>query len=275
MHKVLSYVGAGHYFFIAAVDNTWRAAYRRVDSRVVHELALFQDGPITCSARTTIYSSLFATPARVRFAHKSVDCTAYSYRYAAGKHADSATLAAAHELGMPLTGATLNGAAAVGAAGRLWLLAAALHCTPELSRGISEHAAMSGSVSVLQRLHEQEGAVFSERACWIAAYHNQLPALQYSHSIGCVWDYRVCSAAARRENLNVLQWAHLHGCPWDWGCVLGMAIRAGSTEVVGWMLQRPGIELHSGLMATAAQAGEALIECVCTYVTACIVHTLV
>jgi hypothetical protein len=259
LHKVLSYVGAGHYFFIAAVDSNWRDAYSRVDSHVEHEKALFQDATITCSARMTLYSSLFASLARLQYAHKSVDCTACSYRYAAGKHADSTTVAAAHELGMPFTAATMNGAAAVGALELLQLLTAALHCTPELRVSVSEHAAMSGSVSVLQWLQEQEGTVFSERSCWLAAYHNQLPALQFLHSAGCAWDYHVCSAAVRRDNFSVLQWAHLHGCPWDGSCILSMAVATGSTEVVGWMLQQPGIVCDSSVMAAAAHAGKKLI----------------
>jgi hypothetical protein len=256
LHKVLSYAGSGHYFFFAAVASNWRDAYSRVESHLEYERALFQDEPVACSARMTLYSSLFASPARVQFAHKSVDCTAYSYRYAAGKHADSITLAASHELGMPFTAATLNGAAAVGALDKLQLLTAVLHCTPEV--GVSEHAAMSGSVSVLHWLHEQESTVFSERACWLAAYHNQLPALQFLHSVECLWDYRVCSAAVRRENFDVLQWAHAHGCPWDRTCILGMAIATGSTAMVGWMLQQRGIVCDESIMAYAARKGNTL-----------------
>jgi hypothetical protein len=49
----------------------------------------------------TLYSSVLASPSRLKLAHESdLDSSQESYHYAAGRYATVATLAAAHELGM-------------------------------------------------------------------------------------------------------------------------------------------------------------------------------
>jgi hypothetical protein len=59
----------------------------------------------------TLYSSVFASPSRVKLAHESgLRCTSLAYGHAAGSYADIATLATAHELGMPYTADTMIGA---------------------------------------------------------------------------------------------------------------------------------------------------------------------
>jgi hypothetical protein len=45
---------------------------------------------------------VFTSPARVRQT-SGLDCTSETYQHAAGKHADIATLATAHEMGMEYT----------------------------------------------------------------------------------------------------------------------------------------------------------------------------
>jgi hypothetical protein len=54
-------------------------------------------------------SAVFEAPSRVRLAHAhGLDCATTAYERAAGMHADIATVAAAHELGMSYSDAELH-----------------------------------------------------------------------------------------------------------------------------------------------------------------------
>ena len=76
LQNVLSFVGAGHHFFLAAVSRQWREQYSKVASKRLHVQQLFQSLNIICSAETTLYSSVFSSPAHVQLAHQSgLDCT--------------------------------------------------------------------------------------------------------------------------------------------------------------------------------------------------------
>jgi hypothetical protein len=252
LQNVLSYVGPGHHLFLGAVSSQWRDLHSRVASRQTQVQKLFDSVSITCDARTTLYSSVFSSPSRVRLAHQSgLDCTTHAYKFAAGKHADINTLAAAHQLGMPFTATVLAGAAAVGALHKLIWLHAASRCA--LDGSIGEHAAMSGSISVLEWLKRRD---ITARSCWIAAHHNQLCTLQYLRLRHIPWDYRVCNAAARRGHSETLQWARTHGCPWDERYILYLAVSTGSLEMVAWVKQQPGVLCCANAMVAAARRGD-------------------
>jgi hypothetical protein len=69
---------------------------------LTYETLRYFEQTITCDPQMTLYSSVFTSPARVRQT-SGLDCTSETYQHAAGKHADIATLATAHEMGMEYT----------------------------------------------------------------------------------------------------------------------------------------------------------------------------
>jgi hypothetical protein len=110
LQNVLSY---GHRLFVALVSKAWKEVYDTVASQqlAVHDEYNLENVIISCAPQMTLYSSVFASPSRVQLAHEiGLDCTSMTYELAAGKHADIATLAFAHKLGMQYTAETMVGA---------------------------------------------------------------------------------------------------------------------------------------------------------------------
>jgi hypothetical protein len=102
LQRILSFVGPGHWHFLSTVSTWVREDYRNVDSMQVPAYCTSTQ-TVICFAQMTLYSSIFTSASRVKLAHESgLDCKAVKYEYAAGRHADTTTLAAAHELGMDL-----------------------------------------------------------------------------------------------------------------------------------------------------------------------------
>jgi hypothetical protein len=113
LQTVLSYVGVGHHLFVAFVSKWWQELYATLPDQ---QLTVYNESDtkhaITCAPNMTLFSSVLATPSRVKLAHKSgVSCISRAYWRAAGLHADTATLRAAHQLGMNYTKTTMAGAA--------------------------------------------------------------------------------------------------------------------------------------------------------------------
>jgi hypothetical protein len=109
---MLSYVGPGHHLFMAPISKSWKDMYAAVNSQ---QLTVFdersRDRIITRVPQMTLYSAVFASPARVKLAHDvGLDCTSKACQRTAGKHADVATLAAAYEVGMDYTATTMAAA---------------------------------------------------------------------------------------------------------------------------------------------------------------------
>jgi hypothetical protein len=79
LNQMLSYVGAGHWNFLATVCRPWRDAYALVASREIERLPFEDDedgDEIECIPQMTLYSSIFASSSRVELAHAlGVSCT--------------------------------------------------------------------------------------------------------------------------------------------------------------------------------------------------------
>jgi hypothetical protein len=245
LQQVLSYVGPGHHIFVSAVCSLWRLVYPTVPSmRLIGHTANLREFSSTCWPQTTRYSAVFASPARIQVAHGSgLDLNKPQCQYAAGKYASAATVLAARALGAQVTTATLKGAAAAGALNMLMWLHSHQQC--KLGDGISLHAAMSGSVAVLDWLAAR-GTGFTAVTCAMAARYNQLGALQYLRAAGCEWGLLVTDAAAETASFETLRWAREHGCPWDSASICEAAARGGSVQVLQYLQQR-------GMVITAEQ----------------------
>jgi hypothetical protein len=114
LQTVLSYVGPGHYLFVALVSKSWRDIYDTLESQQLtgYNSELGSESTIACVPQMPLFSSVLASPARVKLAHKfQLDCTSQAYQYAAGRHADTATLKTAHKLGMQYSSTSMRGAA--------------------------------------------------------------------------------------------------------------------------------------------------------------------
>jgi hypothetical protein len=87
---VLSYVGPGHCLFVALVSKWWRELYFGVDSQqLAIDPGCSRETDVIGVPQMTLYSSVFASPPRVKLAHlNGLDCTLKKYRQAAGKYAD-------------------------------------------------------------------------------------------------------------------------------------------------------------------------------------------
>eukprot|EP00953_Heterococcus_sp_UTEX-ZZ885_P015096 8501-Heterococcus_DN1.PRE.1 len=205
LRRVLSYVGPGHGLFLSSVSTLWRDLYCRVASRTM-----------------TLYGSAFS-PSRVKLAHESgLDISTENFRHAAGKHADIATLKAAHELGMHFTGLSILGGAAEGnklavvqflhAQGCPWhwsvASAAAKRNDLEMLRWVREHgcnwdardilteAAGSGNIEMMTWVKQQPGVVYGRSVMTAAARKGRTAVCEYLKAQQCPWDTYACDAAA-------------------------------------------------------------------------------
>jgi hypothetical protein len=106
LQRVLGYVGPGHWFYLSTVCSLWGYLYSRVaDTTLQKRSYLGNVQQFSCVPQMTLYSSMFASPSRVRLAHQQEDVnnSTSAYQYAAGKYSTVASLVAAHELGMDYT----------------------------------------------------------------------------------------------------------------------------------------------------------------------------
>ena len=112
LQLVLSYV-PGQWLILAAVSSLWKSVYSELDAQDMQTAGPYNKKAFTCVPQMTLFSSVFASPALVKYAHESnLDNSKASYRYAAGRQGSAATLVAARDLGMPFTINTMRAAAA-------------------------------------------------------------------------------------------------------------------------------------------------------------------
>jgi hypothetical protein len=150
LHRVLSYVGPGYWLFISEVSSLWRELYVKLANLSVDTVwfRAFCKSKRTCTAHMTLYSSVFASPSRVRHAYDcGLDCTSEPCQFAAGRSADVTTLAAAHELGMAYTKRCTTGTAWHN---RLTVLQYLRAAGCPWSTDLPDAAARSGGVEVLR-----------------------------------------------------------------------------------------------------------------------------
>jgi hypothetical protein len=208
-----------------------------------------------------------------------IDSTHWKYECAAGRHADTSTLALAHELGTQYTGSTIGGAAqcnklvevqylyAQGCPWPNWLLeTAARNGYFEVVRFCHEHdspwdgdgdhaprcAAESGNIELIDWLLQQPGMELSEEVVSAAAEEGHIAVCQYLHAQQCAWDETSTSNAAASGNLGLLRWLMDNGCPWYAGFLCMSAAQGDGIEVLLY-LQQEGL-LTSATLTDALRA---------------------
>jgi hypothetical protein len=101
LQRVFSFAGSEHWVFLAAVSSLWRDLYLKFCEKFIEE-SLTQRRR-SSRLKTTLFSSVFASPSRVKLAHEmGLSCLNYTFfgKLAAGKYGIVEALSAAHELGM-------------------------------------------------------------------------------------------------------------------------------------------------------------------------------
>jgi hypothetical protein len=176
------------------------------------------------------------------------------YQRVLGEHAGSDTVQAALELGLTISSAVFEGAAANDSEEMLAWMYMLRPC--KLSEDVSFVAAANGSIAALKWL-KAVGAAFSATCCRQAATHNHFSTLQHLHAEGIPFCENVCKAAARTGNLAMVAWAREQGAPFRAEDVFEVAAWYGNLQLAVWVRQQqPDMELHSGFMSSAAQSGK-------------------
>jgi hypothetical protein len=258
LQQMLDYVGPGHWYFVSTVSKLRKDLYEKVAS---HRTAAYsyENGCFhffTCICKMTLYSSIFASPARVGLAHDGGfhyhEEQDYVVQYQAGVHADQETLVTAHELGLQYSPHVLNGALRSGDLSKVMWLHTEQHCVLDPREGICQYAAISGSITVLDWLKQQGVTLDSSD---FAAESGHMHVLQYLHAEGCGKGYHVCHWAARNGDLEMLKWAFEHGYPWFVGFTSDAA-ESHNIELMAWLIQQPGVQLNAEVMNSAVSVGD-------------------
>eukprot|EP00953_Heterococcus_sp_UTEX-ZZ885_P040205 20562-Heterococcus_DN1.PRE.3 len=221
----------------------------------------------------TLYSSVFASPSRIKGANESgLGCTSDAYQRAAGKYADIVTLEAACELGMEYTALTVAGAAErnklaevqyLRSQGCPWptklLERAALRGHFELVRWCREHgcpwetdlavryAAHSGSTELMDWVLQQPDTHLTEEVMSVAASNGHTAMCKYLHAQQCPWDTSSTNSAARAGDVDLLTWLVNNGCPWEARKLCMSAAWSGSIDVLTY-LQELGLLTSTALL---------------------------
>jgi hypothetical protein len=218
VQRVLDYIGPGRWCFVAEVSSMWRECYARVASREMQALASGEaSGVISCVPQMTLSSEVFATPSQVRYAAGRGLCLATDVcLYAAGMHADIATLQAARETGMPYTYRSIDGA---------------VRCN---------------KLATVQFFRAQ-GCPWGYSVFNLAAARGHTAMCAYLHAERCPWSSDTCAAAAVNGHDSTLRWLREHGCPWNAAKIHTAAAQGGSAEALE-CLQQQGIELAADML---------------------------
>jgi hypothetical protein len=118
LEHVLSFVGPGHWLFVAEVTEQWQEIYAMIPETYLPNLPsdfFEKTRSFRCHPETTLGQAVFASPSRLRWAH-AAGLSIVKMRYTAGWFADQETLAVAAELesGLLELDSVVYGAAASG-----------------------------------------------------------------------------------------------------------------------------------------------------------------
>jgi hypothetical protein len=263
---VLNILGPGRHMFISAVSKAWQESYKRSGSAQIVGMiyrCYNKAGLCTVNPGTTLYSAVFASPARVTLAHECGLTFNDDERIQriAGKVADIPTLRAARERGLALTDKVLIGAAECGFTSRLQWLHTEQGC--QLPPDICSYAARSGSIDILEWL-QAHGSVYNTATCRGAAAGAHIHVLQHLRDAGCEWSGETCSAAAVNGHLATLQWLHEQGCPWHAADICDDAAQCGSIPMLDYLKQH-GCAFSEVTIAMSAWEGHLAV---CQYLLA-------
>jgi hypothetical protein len=223
---------------------------------------------------------VFTSPARVRH-NSGLDCASEAYQLAAGKHADIATLAAAHELGMKYTNITMAGASNCNKLAEVQYLHSQgcpwpprplddatrrgyfdlvrwCHeqgCPFWDNRSAARNAAESGDVAQMAWVLQQPGTRLCERAMKAAAMEGHTAMCHYLHEQQCPWGSSSVRTAAFQGHAELLSWMMDNGYTPNEHFLRKNAAQGGSIEVLALLQQRKLLTSAAELRGTLGLAG--------------------
>jgi hypothetical protein len=254
---IFSFVGAGHWWFVAQVSRAWKMSYQNVE--VYRWLDPFDDyACFTCTADMTLTRAVFASAACCSLATEPnvngalrLDDPYWLLQRYGGQFCDLETLQLAVQRGLTANDYVLQGAAESGSLSKVqWLHE--MRQLP-LPSSIGHWAAKGGNLELLTWLSER-GCKFDMYACTAAAAVGHKPVLCYLRERGCEWDEHTAAAAAEHGHLALLKWLVSAGCPFDSTSLCADAAYSGSVEVMVYVRQL-GCKLNADVMQTAAERG--------------------
>jgi hypothetical protein len=223
--EILGYVGPGHWLHCALVNKAWYKLYKDIpycdvdggyyDPDDENWIEGLHNIRITCEARHTLYSAVFASSTSSTSVRHASGCglrfnkkESFFLQSAAGMYADYATLLAAHRLGMPWQESLVNQIALSGDLAKLkrvWR-----RHKYKLPSKIDGYAAASGNVDVLEWLYTKRRHIESDAAVKSAARFGHLNVLQYLYKKG-YWDNELSKDTAGLEvvvekHIQIVKW---------------------------------------------------------------------
>jgi hypothetical protein len=257
---IFSFVGAGHWWFVAQVSRAWMMSYSRIKELKMTGLDV-HGGAVrfACKANVTLTQAAFASAACYSLATDSnvngalrVDNSGWRLQQYGGQFSDLNTLRLALERGLPASARTIQGAAKSGSLDKVrWLHE--VQKTP-LPFSIGEWAAEGGNLELLTWLTEH-GCKFTLYSCVVAAAAGHKHVLRYLQERDCEWDERSTAAGAEKGYLSLVKWMISAGCPFDAAGLCRGAARSGSIEMMVYARQQLGCELNARVMQAAAERG--------------------
>jgi F-box domain len=225
---VLEYVGAGHWFSLAAVSKLWREVYAKLPAIEVARMAccLYSEGNFTCDPQMSLCSAVFASPSLVRLAHDwGFNFKRGVCQTAAGAYADIATLKAARKLGMSYRASTMVAA-----------------------------VARPNQFAVLQYLYS-EHCPWDSTVCYAAAMRGDLRALRWARARKCPWDVdAVLAAAVESGSVELVTWITQHSAATLTYRHVVAAAQHGRTEMCAYLLSQQCPAVSSAYESAAAGA---------------------
>jgi hypothetical protein len=257
---IFSFVGAGHWWFVAQVSRGWQSSYSRVREHKVEVLSV-NDGVryCTCRPNVTLTTAAFATAACCSLA---TDRGVNGYlrlhtpdtrlqRFAA-QFSDLQTLHLALKRGLPANDYTIQGAAESGSLSKVQLLFETRQRPLPVS--ICKWAAKGGDLELLTWLSAL-GHGFDISTCTAAAAAGHKHVLCYLRQQGRECNQRTTAAAAAHGHLSLVQWLLSTGCPFDAPSMCISAAQSGSVDMMVYARQQLGCELDARAMRVAAERG--------------------
>jgi hypothetical protein len=259
LHRVLSYVGVGQWFFLSTICKGWLKAYMQLHGVNVEtpkqSLSSGQVHVRYCSFNSTLYSAIFASASRVELVHAEANLrlskrSNWKLQRIAGTVADISTLVAAHDLGLRYSDDLTLGAAASGSVSKVaWLHTVRGRPLPV---NISHFAATSNNLQLLILLKEMQ-AVFDEHT--LAAASGHMKAVEYLCDQGCPLGTTATDAAARRGDMAMLKYLRNRGCPWRTLGIDRCVAESGDIEMMRW-IQEHGCDVTIAIPRVAARKGD-------------------
>jgi hypothetical protein len=216
---VLSFVGPGHWVYLALVSLKWLELYRRVCSQFEKKFYLNSHNdrwrldywprsmarPFEISSTYTFFSATLGSSSRVELAHRyRCQLQHLSFLQAATKLADKHALLTARELGMPQCDAVVAAARRGDRDDVEWLL---IHYhVGRCGARIVTAAAASGSVELMAWLHSVGTVIRAASISTAAAKSGNLALCLYLASINCPWSEDALHEAVAHRHADVFRW---------------------------------------------------------------------